>query len=194
MQQKKYWLLFKEHGERVSSSFPVMLMRSFQPYFCITVMGIVSARAWLEFLKTTKVEAKTTKFYRREENELELTDFTWHSLLRTHCYISFSDCLSSRTYWIGLIFPSTQELYLTLLARVAFPDSLSTCPVPFLDVKEGLCVYEVQQGVGFQKESDSTFTEFRVSGLTKFVDRKQLFASQMFMTSLIFCTPSTRID
>ncbi|CAK8991192.1 unnamed protein product [Durusdinium trenchii] len=35
------------------------------------------------------------------------------------------------------------ELYLTLLARVAFPDSLSTCPVPFLDVKEGLCVYEI---------------------------------------------------
>lgn len=35
------------------------------------------------------------------------------------------------------------ELYLTLLARVAFPDSLSTCPIPFLDVKEGLCVYEI---------------------------------------------------
>ena len=30
-----------------------------------------------------------------------------------------------------------------MLARVAFPDSLSTCPVPFLDVEEGLCVYEI---------------------------------------------------
>ncbi|CAJ1355433.1 unnamed protein product [Effrenium voratum] len=35
------------------------------------------------------------------------------------------------------------ELYLTLLARVAFPDSLSTCPVPFLDTDRGLCVYEI---------------------------------------------------
>ena len=37
----------------------------------------------------------------------------------------------------------SEELYLTLLARVAFPDSLSTCPVPFLDLEEGLCVYEI---------------------------------------------------
>ena len=58
-------------------------------------------------------------------------------------------CHAGHRNWTDL--PSTQELYLTLLARVAFPDSLSTCPVPFLDVKEGLCVYEVQRGVGFQK-------------------------------------------
>ncbi|CAE7939937.1 cyb5r2 [Symbiodinium sp. KB8] len=35
------------------------------------------------------------------------------------------------------------ELYLTLLARVAFPDSLSKCPIPFLDTEAGLCVYEI---------------------------------------------------
>ncbi|CAE7272350.1 cyb5r2 [Symbiodinium sp. CCMP2456] len=36
------------------------------------------------------------------------------------------------------------ELYLTLLARVAFPDSLSKCPIPFLDTEAGLCVYEAE--------------------------------------------------
>lgn len=35
------------------------------------------------------------------------------------------------------------ELYLTLLAMVAFPETLSTCPVPYLDVEAGLCVYEI---------------------------------------------------
>jgi len=35
------------------------------------------------------------------------------------------------------------ELYLTLLAMVAFPESLSTCPVPFLDSQAGLCVFEI---------------------------------------------------
>mmetsp|Transcript_69738 Transcript_69738/g.130208 ORF Transcript_69738/g.130208 Transcript_69738/m.130208 type:complete len:420 (-) Transcript_69738:12-1271(-) len=35
------------------------------------------------------------------------------------------------------------ELYLTLLAMVAFPESLSTCPVAFLDAEAGLCVYEI---------------------------------------------------
>jgi len=35
------------------------------------------------------------------------------------------------------------ELYLTLLAMVAFPESLSTCPVAYLDAKAGVCVYEI---------------------------------------------------
>lgn len=35
------------------------------------------------------------------------------------------------------------ELYLTLLAMVAFPDSLSTCPVPYVDADAGLCVFEI---------------------------------------------------
>jgi len=35
------------------------------------------------------------------------------------------------------------ELYLTLLAMVAFPPTLSTCPVPYLDVEAGVCVYEI---------------------------------------------------
>jgi len=35
------------------------------------------------------------------------------------------------------------ELYLTLLAMVAFPETLSTCPVPFLDVDAGVCVFEI---------------------------------------------------
>jgi len=35
------------------------------------------------------------------------------------------------------------ELYLTLLAMVAFPPTLSTCPVPYLDARAGVCVYEI---------------------------------------------------
>uniref|UniRef100_A0A7S1WLP7 Uncharacterized protein n=1 Tax=Alexandrium catenella TaxID=2925 RepID=A0A7S1WLP7_ALECA len=35
------------------------------------------------------------------------------------------------------------ELYLTLLAMVAFPPTLSTCPVPHLDAEAGVCVYEI---------------------------------------------------
>lgn len=35
------------------------------------------------------------------------------------------------------------ELYLTLLAMVAFPETLSTCPVPLLDVDAGICVFEI---------------------------------------------------
>jgi len=35
------------------------------------------------------------------------------------------------------------ELYLTLLAMVAFPETLSTCPVPYLDAEAGVCVYEI---------------------------------------------------
>jgi len=51
-----------------------------------------------------------------------------------------------------------EELYLTLLARVAFPDSLSTCPIPFLDVKEGLCVYEVlMSGMGLDQILQDSF-------------------------------------
>lgn len=35
------------------------------------------------------------------------------------------------------------ELYLTLLAMVAFPETLSTCPVTFLDADAGVCVFEI---------------------------------------------------
>lgn len=35
------------------------------------------------------------------------------------------------------------ELYFTLLAMVAFPETLSTCPVPYLDTAAGVCIYEI---------------------------------------------------
>eukprot|EP00929_Paragymnodinium_shiwhaense_P112949 TRINITY_DN8120_c1_g1_i5.p1 TRINITY_DN8120_c1_g1~~TRINITY_DN8120_c1_g1_i5.p1 ORF type:complete len:312 (+),score=75.80 TRINITY_DN8120_c1_g1_i5:496-1431(+) len=35
------------------------------------------------------------------------------------------------------------ELYLTFLAMVAFPETLSTCPVPYLDAEAGVAVYEI---------------------------------------------------
>lgn len=35
------------------------------------------------------------------------------------------------------------ELYLTLLVLVAFPETLSTCPVPYLDAEAGICVFEI---------------------------------------------------
>jgi len=35
------------------------------------------------------------------------------------------------------------ELYLTLLAMVAFPETLSTCPVPYFDGEAGVCAYEI---------------------------------------------------
>ena len=60
---------------------------------------------------------------------------------------------------------SSQELYLTLLARVAFPDSLSQCPIPFLDTEAGLCVYEASPVIPSDTRISLSVGEPRIPGI-----------------------------